>query len=109
MPAACRDGHLNAGLLCCGTRIAGAPLPSAALTPAAPFRGCRPAQPTEYYQFDLDALDQNKPKNRAGGLLGKLKPAPVEVKEDALVVRAPACLNTRCVRGAARCTVAPRS
>ena len=50
--------------------------------------GTRPLrQPTEYYQFDLDALDQNLPKNRAGGLLGKLKPAPVEVKEDALVVR----------------------
>jgi hypothetical protein len=50
--------------------------------------GTRPLrQPTEFYQFDLDALDQNLPKNRAGGLLGKLKPAPVEVKEDALVVR----------------------
>ena len=44
------------------------------------------SKPAEYLQFDLDALDQNKPRNKAGQVLGKLKVA-VESTEDSLVVR----------------------
>jgi light-harvesting complex II chlorophyll a/b binding protein 4 len=42
------------------------------------------SKPAEYLQFDLDALDQNKPRNKAGQVLGKLKVA-VESTEDSLV------------------------
>lgn len=53
------------------------------LTPA-PFA---PRQPTEFYQFDLDSLDQNGVQNRAGKLLGKLKPKDNAPSTDALQVR----------------------
>ena len=37
----------------------------------------------------MDALDQNKAKNKAGQLIGKLKPVDNSPKEDALQARAP--------------------
>lgn len=42
------------------------------------------SKPTEYLQFDLDALDQNAPKNRAGDVLGRRIEVPDEVSTDRL-------------------------
>ena len=44
------------------------------------------SKPAEYLQFDVDALDQNKPQNRMGKLLGTLT-VEAEAAEDSLVVR----------------------
>jgi light-harvesting complex II chlorophyll a/b binding protein 4 len=42
------------------------------------------AKPTEYLQFDLDALDQNAPKNPAGKVVGKVAATPDQVSTDSL-------------------------
>lgn len=42
------------------------------------------SKPSEYLIYDLDALDQNKPKNPAGKLLGSLVKTDNSPKEDAL-------------------------
>jgi len=42
------------------------------------------SKPTEYIQMDLDALDQNAPKNRAGGVLGTRIDPVDEVSTDSL-------------------------
>ena len=44
-------------------------------------------KPTEYLQFDLDALDQNAAQNKAGKLLGTIKVKDNTPTEDTLVVR----------------------
>jgi len=42
------------------------------------------SKPTEYLQFDLDALDQNAPKNRAGNVIGRVQAKPDQVSGEAL-------------------------
>jgi hypothetical protein len=50
-------------------------------------RARRSFQPAEYYVFDVDSLDQNGAINKAGKLLGKLKPTDNAPKKDALQAR----------------------
>lgn len=42
------------------------------------------SKPTEFLQFDLDALDQNAAKNPAGRVVGKVNSAPDQLSTDAL-------------------------
>jgi light-harvesting complex II chlorophyll a/b binding protein 4 len=42
------------------------------------------SKPTEYLQFDLDALDQNAPKNPAGRVIGKIQAQPDQVSTESL-------------------------
>merc|ERR1711869_152337 len=42
------------------------------------------AKPVEYLQFDLDQLDQNNVQNKAGGVIGSLRPAVDEVTTQSL-------------------------
>jgi len=42
------------------------------------------SKPSEFLQYDLDGLDQNAPKNRAGGVVGRVKAQPDQVSTDAL-------------------------
>jgi len=42
------------------------------------------SKPTEYLQFDLDGLDQNKAKNPIGGIVGKIKATPDVVEPGSL-------------------------
>lgn len=60
---------------------------SSALASATGFDPIGLAKPTEYLQMDLDQLDQNAAKNRAGGVIGKLKPVDNTPTTDSLQVR----------------------
>lgn len=42
-------------------------------------------KPVEFVQIELDQLDQSAPKNRAGAVLGKIKPLDNKPKSDSIV------------------------
>jgi hypothetical protein len=60
-------------------------------------------QPTEYLLFDVDALDQNKAINKAGRLVGKLKPVDNAPKKEALQARRAAAAARRSARASRSC------
>ena len=52
--------------------------------------------------MDLDSLDQNVSINKAGKVIGKLKPVDNKPKADALQVRSPGAAQQRRGRSAAQ-------